>query len=939
MQLLTDMKSLLSLLAALLSSALGAQTLPADPEFRVGKLDNGLTYYVAHNENPAGCAEFYIVHNVGALEEEDSQDGLAHFLEHMAFNGTRHYPEQSLLEFLARDGVRFGYNVNAYTTRTETVYNISSVPLMRESFVDSVLMVLHDWSCDISCEQGALDAERGVITEEYRMRDDSRSRIAALQNALVYKGAKHPSRTVIGSLDVIAHFKREEILDFYHKWYRPDLQAILVVGDFDPERMEEKIKTLFADVPMPADAPKKEVHEIPHLSEPLFEDIADPRIHFNAVKIFSKQPYPGREERGSASFYRDLLCRNIVSAVLNERLKAAARAKGSPMRSAVLVTNEYEPDFYVSLFTVTPREKTQLGACLESTYREIRRLLVHGMSKAEFEAARLATAQRYHLDRPVEREDVLSADLVKVAVGHFLKNHPLMNPADLAELEARILSEITFEEVVPYPARMFRDCETIYSNCYNPETDPGIAPSAREMKEILSRVDAETLQPAFVEYATPNLQVDVQAGSIRKVVRRKGYEVWTLSNGARVYYRPMKPMTASHHLAMEFRWNSGAAAYDPEKITASRVAASYLSQHLGFRGLEKQEFRSYPELSGLGMMVSALRGKSAISMVVNEGKEENAFKAVYLSLTEPYFGKQLEKTKENQLRSLAKEKNPRTLFEERCDREVFGEHPWLAAIDSAAVEALSEELVLDVFHRAFGDFENLQLFLASDLDRALLEDYVCRYVASLRGAYPYVPSKVKAPAPNVRGERTISEEGKRQDGEASAQIYFAYLRKMRTSTRNIIISDFLDYILSARYLALIREERGGAYHVGYTTVIPENPSHPWRGVVQFKTRPDILETVIEDVPAVMKKMCEEGPTEAEMEMAARYLLKRHTELDARAERSVGTQLDRLEDTVLLGRDYDVDYKNVIGSITAREVQKMARYFAGGEILKEIYTER
>ena len=168
---------------------------------------------------------------------------------------------------------------------------------------------------------------------------------------------------------------------------------------------------------------------------------------------------------------------------------------------------------------------------------------------------------------------------------------------------------------------------------------------------------------------------------------------------------------------------------------------------------------------------------------------------------------------------------------------------------------------------------------------------------------------------------------------------FAYLRKMRTSTRNIIVSDFLDYILSARYLALIREERGGAYHVGYTTVIPENPSHPWRGVVQFKTRPDILETVIEDVPAVMKKMCEEGPTEAEMEMAARYLLKRHTELDARAERSVGTQLDRLEDTVLLGRDYDVDYKNVIGSITAREVQKMARYFAGGDILKEIYTER
>lgn len=934
------MKNLFLLLcAALFCGVVSAQPITPDPDFRVGRLENGLTYYVAHNENPAGCAEFYIVHNVGALQEEDNQDGLAHFLEHMAFNGTRHYPQHSLLDFLARDGVRFGYNVNAYTTRTETVYNISSVPLVRESFVDSVLMVLHDWSCDISCEPQALDDERGVITEEYRMRDDSRSRIAALQNALVYKGAKHPSRTVIGSLDVIAHFKREEILDFYHKWYRPDLQAILVVGDFDPERMEEKIKALFADIPMPADAPRKETYAIPQLSEPLFEDIADPRIHFNAVKIFTKQPYPGREERGSVSFYRDLLRRNIVSAVLNERLKAAARRKDSPMRSAVLVTNEYEPDFYVSLFTVTPREKTQLGACLESTYREIRRFVGLGISPAEFEAAKLATAQRYHLDRPMEREDVKSADMVKMAVGHFLKNHPLVNPADLHDLQARLLSEITYDEVLPYPALMFRDAETIYTNCYNPETDPGMAPSAREMKEILARVDAEPLQPAFLEYATPDLHVDTPAGSITKVSQRKGYEVWTLSNGARVYYKPLQAMTASHHLAMEFRWNSGAAAYDPEKITASRMAASYMSMHLGFRGLEKQEFKNYPELSGLGMMVSALRSKTAISMVVNKGKEENAFKAVYLSLTEPYFGKQLEKTRENQLRSLAKEKNPRTLFEERCDREVFGEHPWLAAIDSAAVEALSEELLMDVFHRAFGDFSHMQLFISSDLERSQIEEYVCRYVASLNGDYPYRKTKVKAPAPLVKGVMTLSDEQKALDGEASADIYFAYLKKTRESTRNIIVSDFLDYILSARYLALIREERGAAYHVGYATVIPENPAHPWRGVVQLKTRPEMLETVLQDIEGVMKGMCEEGPSQAEMEMAARYLNKRHTELDKRASRSVAQQLDRLMDTVLRGRDYDADNKKVIDSISAKEVQKMARHFAAGDILKEIYTER
>ncbi|MBQ1647903.1 MAG: insulinase family protein, partial [Bacteroidales bacterium] len=204
------MKRTLLIFAAMLCAAhfVFAQTIPDDPDFRIGRLDNGLSYYLCHNEKPEGCAEFYIAHNVGALQEEDNQDGLAHFLEHMAFNGTRHYPGKGILDFLAKEGVRFGYNVNAFTTRTETVYNLSEVPLVRDSFVDSVLMVLHDWSCDISCEQQALDDERGVISEEWRFRNDPRSRMAKRQNELVYKGSKYALRDVIGKLEVINGFER-----------------------------------------------------------------------------------------------------------------------------------------------------------------------------------------------------------------------------------------------------------------------------------------------------------------------------------------------------------------------------------------------------------------------------------------------------------------------------------------------------------------------------------------------------------------------------------------------------------------------------------------------------------------------------------------------------------------------------------------------------------
>ena len=373
-------------------------------------------------------------------------------------------------------------------------------------------------------------------------------------------------------------------------------------------------------------------------------------------------------------------------------------------------------------------------------------------------------------------------------------------------------------------------------------------------------------------------------------------------------------------------------------MTESRVAAGYLAHSLGFRGMEHQEFKSYPELSGFSMMVSALRTKTAITVTAGKGKEETAFKTVFLSLTEPCFGDRLEKTKENNLKSLARKKSPATLFEERCDREVFGNHPWMQQIDSAAVQAVDMALVQDVFNRAFGDYKNLSVFICTDLGRAEVQDYVCRYVASLTGDYPYKKSKVKAPAPQVKGVMTITEENK-PESEPLTNIYYAFLHKEKATTRNLVISDFLDYILSARYNDLIREERGGAYHVGYSTMVPDNPAHPWRGIVQFKTRPPMADLLLKDVQDVMDQMSREGPTAQEMEVAAKYILKRHGELEVRARRRIGDQLDRLEETVLLGRDYDCDYDRIVQGITAADVQNMARRFAAGDLLKEIYTEK
>ena len=376
----------LFLLALGLLQVSGAQPIPDDPDIRVGRLDNGMTFYLCHNEMPAGRAEFYIAHHVGALQEEDNQNGLAHFLEHMAFNGTKHYPDKGILDFLAKEGVRFGYNVNAFTTKTETVYNLSEVPLVRDSFVDSVLMVLHDWSCDISCEQQALDDERGVISEEWRLSQDSRSRMALQQTNLIYKGSKQTERTVIGTLEVINGFKREEILDFYHKWYRPDLQALVVVGDFDVDEMEGRVRRLFSDIPAAVDPEPKGSYVPPIQPEPIFADMTDPEIKYQAFKALYKQRSAFTDRRDEA-FYKDYLCRMIVSSVVADRFRERCKDKLSPVQNATLVTNAYKPDMYVSLATVVPRKKEGLEDCLRFTEREIRRLLRHGISPDELEIA------------------------------------------------------------------------------------------------------------------------------------------------------------------------------------------------------------------------------------------------------------------------------------------------------------------------------------------------------------------------------------------------------------------------------------------------------------------------------------------------------------------------------------------------------------------------
>ncbi len=920
--------------------ATAQEIIPDDPQLIIGKLDNGMTYYIRHNSNPEGCADFYIMHNVGALQEEDNQNGLAHFLEHMAFNGTRHYPDKTILNFLAKDGVRFGYNVNAYTSKTETVYNISSVPLVRESFVDSVLMILHDWSCDISCEPQALDDERGVISEEWRRRDDTRTRMALKQNDLVYSGSKYTERSVIGTLEVINGFKPEEILDFYHKWYRPDLQAIAIVGDFDADKMEQKVKKMFSDIPARENPEPKGVYPIPPVTEPMFENMLDPQVKYHVLKIIHRQPFPGPEVRKTDLFYKDFFARQVVSTIMSDRLDAAEKKAGCPVSSAVLVTSPYSADFYVSLFTLSLKKPEYKEDALAFYTREVERMLKYGFTEDEFEAAKFQVIKKYRMNMEDFASDVTNVQIVNSCKEHFLRGFSAANPYDLKETQKIILGNLTYDDVKGYEKQMFGDSEKIYSWCMN-ESEADSLPSPEEMETVMAEVRAEDIRPEYLSYDKIEFDFDPQPGTVVKTAPVKGTEseIWTLSNGMKVYWTPSEPVKSNTHLVMEIYFNTGYNALPQNMINSAKFAADYYFRSLGFGEYDATAIRNSPECGGT--RISAYVGRRFSSLMASSDSKsiETCFKMMYGTLTDPYFSTEaaLEKRKQDNLRSLAKKPSNEDLFEEEALDMKYGNHPWMEKLDSADVEAVNMDMMEDVFRRSFNDYDKATVYITSDMDRAEIEALVEKYIASLSNSFDVEMSKVKNPAPIYKGKVVLD---KTYDVETVPKAEVCYYFKGRTklTPENKACMQIMDYIMSSRYLMQIREARGGTYHVSFGTSYSQEDKGAFESLVTFQTRPEMVDILVQDVIDGMEELAADGPAETEMEDAKKYLVKRHAEQEAASKNSLAATNDDIMNFILYGTEYDYDYDAAVDGVSADDIRKFAAKLVKGDQFVTIYRE-
>ncbi len=432
----------LSLVGIISNGIIAQEKLPIDPNVRMGKLDNGLVYYIRKNTKPEKRIELRLAVNAGSILENDDQQGLAHFVEHMLFNGTKNFPKQELVNTLEKMGIRFGADLNAYTGFDETVYMLK-VPTDQPDLIDKGFQILEDWAHQATLDGKEIDKERGVILEEWRLGLGAEDRMRKKAFPVIFKDSKYAERIPIGKPEILKTFKHETLRKFYYDWYRPNLQAIIVVGDIDVDQMEQKIKQHFAHIQNPTNAPKREVFDLPDNKDPLISIETDEEATNNTVMFFYKHPKKYIE---TIEDYKEIFKQELFTEMLNNRLEEISQKTECPYITAMTQYGEFLVRTKDAYLGYAISKENQIDKTLETLMLENQRVKLFGFTKSELERQKSEILKRYE-KQAKEYDKMESSQLAMKYVYHFLTKHPIPGALNEYEYAKRFLPEITLEEI------------------------------------------------------------------------------------------------------------------------------------------------------------------------------------------------------------------------------------------------------------------------------------------------------------------------------------------------------------------------------------------------------------------------------------------------------------------------------------------------------------
>ncbi|WP_288170394.1 M16 family metallopeptidase [uncultured Alistipes sp.] len=898
------------------------QPIPADKEVRTGRLDNGLTYYIRHNEKPKGQADFYILHNVGAIQEEDDQQGLAHFLEHMAFNGTKNLPGKQLIEYLETVGVKFGYNLNAGTSWDQTVYNISDVPTSRQGIIDSAMLILHDWSHFIALRPEEIDSERGVIMEELRTRDGAswRSTMKLLQ--ALGKGTRYEHRNLIGYLDGLKSFEHDALERFYKKWYRPDYQAIVIVGDLDAEATEARLKSLMADIPAPAaDAAQKEVIVVPDNEEPIVSIYTDPEMQGSRVQLFIKRPAMPTQMNDKVAWEVVNVIESFLTTMENARLQEIAMQPDAPFLGAGMGSGDVIgiiPTLNATAFTAMTQDG-KLAEGFEALYTEMEKIRRHGFTQSEFERA------QENLMRQVERtyanrNDRTNEQFVNIYLENYRKNEPIPDAETEWKLDSMLIKMLNVETVNAFAKETIQPTNQVIV-ITAPEKEGIANPTEEEILAIREKVTASEIEAYEDDVVKEPLipeGTQLKGSPVKKTVENKEYgaTVWTLANGTQIVVKPTK------FKADEVRMNAqskGGLSILPDAEYYMGEMMPAVSSMSGVGKFSATELRK--QLSGKSATVQPSVGEyaSAVNASCSPKDIETMLQLVYLNFTQPRFDRNdydnLMKMLRTQLENA--KSNPDFQMQEKVIDVLYGHNPRRQVISTELLDEFSFEALPAIYKKLYPDGNSFRFTFVGNIDPETLKPLVEKYIGSIPASKKPMTFADDKAYP-VKGE--VTEDFSTPMQQPKVSVNYTFTGDMDYSLENKAALSFLTQALNSRYLVSIREEKGGTYGVQVYGSTDWIPRETYTMTIAFDTNAEMADELCEIILKELRTIAEEGPLTEDIEKHREFMLKNwKNSLDEN-----GPWMQYLQAKYGSGLDYLAGQEQAIRSLTNADVQALAK---------------
>ncbi|WP_321307201.1 insulinase family protein [Marinifilum fragile] len=896
------------------SQAQNTTTIPLNPKVKHGKLSNGMTYYVMHNEEPKDRASLYFVQNVGAILEEDAQNGLAHFLEHMAFNGLKNFPGKNMINYLEKNGIQFGRDINAYTAQDETVYNISNLPTGNENLIDSALLVLHDWSGGLLLEAEEIESERGVIHEEWRTRRNSRFRINSQTSPVMYNHSQYAKRDVIGDLNVIDNFEHKQLRDYYKKWYRPDNQAVVVVGDFDVEKIEAKVKALFSKIPMPKNAAERVYYQVEDSKETQYVLAKDKEAKSVSINwIFRKPAYTTRDE----NYMRESLVQGMFNTMLNNRLKELMQNPECPAVGMSVGNFGMCRTKEANYLYVAPKENKEIEA-FETFMTEFARVQRFGFTETELERVKTSFLRSY--ESYLQGKDKISnEDWAQTFQEHYLSANPAPSVEWEVEFGEKTIPSITLMEV----NSMLKNYGNINNSVFalsGPDKEEIKYPTKEELFASIKKVMTSNIEAYADETGDAPLVTDELTDkkfASESVVKGTDAKLYTLENGARVVVLP------TDYSKDEILFNAysfgGSSLLEREDLESGDVA-TMLAKISGVGEFNAIQLRK--KLTGKIAGVQPALGSytETFSGSASPKDFETMLQLLYQYFEHPRFDENVFQAQmgaiKNNLQNV-KADNGKAL-KDTIEQMMANHHERALMFNEEFVNNIDFEKAKKIYLDRFKDASDFTFLFVGNIDEEKHLPLIRKYIGSISSENRkenWVDRKVRMP------EGKSQNIFEREMQVPKTTVYLSLKNEMKYNLETRMYARVVAELLSKRYMETIREQEGGTYGVSVRPSISKRPYENVGITISFDCGPEkqerLRELVYQEIDAIVKTVNE---TDLE-EIKKNYIKNRAEAVKENSFWLSVIQSSLMNNEPIINTE---SYNNLVNSISAKKVEEFAK---------------